>query len=1319
MLLAHLSASLHHRHEQSYRLLEMRQKSNANNPQEATHTIKARRRNSASASLNSPINSPNALIDLNMQLLRARCHKLNQAATTLNHYPLAQLGTAPKELQKHYSQKLTQLDHLRDGLDCYVPLDGQTSEHSSVRFALLDKVFVFLDSPQKVLLLIGEAGLGKSTFNRYLSRLLSAECIKSDPTDTPITLFVPLDKYSINSEGVDWVENYLRQQQFSLATINALRTQQRFIFILEGADELPSTQYKEGLERILEGWQAKTIISARPEFTQKPCWLAFQTTAQARLCQTYWLAPFSEQAVQAYIQKYVEQVQPTGWSMSRYLKTLEDAPLLKAVVRRPSLLQMALEVLPLSAQKIPTSVAELCHAWLTQWWERSAQRMQGISFTPEEQAALKKVQPYLCAKGHHISQKMAISFTQARVTQETRANQRSLRNGAPEHSFQQRDVSPPSTLFSTTYKLYAENNTDQRLTFFNLPVCEERGNYRFIYPEVQTHLVAYTICGMFHRTVEVQPESVLNQFSLVHETSILDFLAEYAHQSAAFKTHLYDWIYQSKNNPLLSIGAANAITILVRMGEAFTQTDLRNICIAGADLRYGIFDHVDLRGADLRRGLLEGALLRHTRLENAQLHGAQFNALPYLPQPSQAKTCLYTPDGNHFAVGLAGDLKLKKGATIALYQTSTWKKIHTFTLQRYDIDTTQIAFSANSHYLAAVDAQGIVRRWDIPYGEELFSWYPNMGDQITHLTFSPSHPALLAVQIKSQAGWSIEFWQQHKRTSLYAEPMRYHSQFLCFSPNGAWLAIASAYKKQVQLWDIERQQVINTFSCAAPCHHLAFSPDSRLLALCEYGVQLSVWEIATQTCLWTTQDGVSSARAAFSPDGQFIAAYDLHHPLSQPNALFTIRLWHASSGELFHQQQGHTNELSTIAFSPDGTHYASSSVDKTVRLWKIPQRPPYVRNGHIKTIRGTTFSAAGSLLATCADDHTICLWKMPQGQLMQQVKRNSRYLGKAQALYFSTDGEWLFVQNTRKKIELYRVHNETELRTQPVSNNLRASNKDADTIDILLAPNGKKLIKQKIEFLEIWNRQTGKKEHSFYLPDLHHCLFSEDKQRLLAVCIHDTSISVRDVASQCLVHAIELAAHSSTLVDVIYSPRGEWFATTHTQHSVIIWHAHSGEQKYIFDSTTNAVQQIVFSPDDKWLAAISQNHTMHIWKVACGTCVAEIHLKDANIHSVAWHIDAEQSIYVVTGSDDAIVRLWQLQAHGSSASLVLWWASGQKQLMADATVLEGAQGLSLLDRTLLTQHGALSTTHTIAAVPKQRRPYKARTCQNFSLCAVM
>ncbi len=1336
MLLAQFSTSLFRHHERAYSLREMPRQSDSSQTQDAAKAIKSRRRNSTSCSLNIRTSWHPAFVDLNKQVLRARCDKLSTEAVRLNYYPLAQLGTASEDFHKRYLHTLSQLDNVHDALEFYIPLDGQESGHSLTRFPLLDKVCAFLDSPQKVLLLLGETGSGKSTFQRHLYHILSAEYAKGERTDTPIVLFVPLDKYATASEGSDWIEHYLREQKFPLATIEILRTQQHFVFILEGVDEQSGAQYKHGLEQMLERWHAKYIISARPTCIQKPALLPFQANTQTSLFQTYWLAPLSDQSVQDYIQKYIERVRPSGWDLARYQKALEDAPLLKAAVRRPSLLHMALEVLPSQStanaqdcqqHAMPTCATELYQAWITQWGARCAQRMQGIPLTLTEQAVLKKIQPYLAVKAQHASQRMAISLTQEKIQREDKENQG---NTIQRRAIQGKTTSRQNTVLPTARKFYFQSDADEadkRLTLFNLPLLQQRGSPRFIYPEIQAYLVASTIYESFHRTLEVRLDSVLNQFPLMPEPAILDFLGEHAAQSPSFKVHLYDWIYQSKNNTQLSVGAANAITVLVRMGEAFTQADLQNICIAGADLRYGIFDHADLRGADLQQVQLAGAWLRHAQLEGADLQGAQFDALPFLPQPHYAKTCLYAPNGAHFAVGIAGDSRLKKGATIALYQVDTWKQIHTFTLQVPDIDARQIAFSGDSQCLVAIDAAGIVRRWDIPSGIELVPWYPVLDAQVTHLTFSPTHPNLLAVQVKNQDGWSIELWQQNKRISLYAGPVSSPAQFFCFSPNGAWLAVALAHKKRVQLWDIQKRWVIHTFPCATPCHSVAFSPDSHLLALCEYGAQLSVWKVATQTRLWMTQDGVGSARAVFSPNGQLIGTYDSQKSFPQSNTQAVIRLWHAASGELFHQQKGHTHTLSAITFAPDGMHYASSSLDKTVRLWKVPQCSPPTFKGHSQTIRGTAFSANGDLLATCADDHTICLWKMPQGQLVQSFKRDSNSRYSAQALHFSADGKWLMVQNATKKVELYRVYKEAQL---ALCDPLAFAHSAADTKNvenIIFSPDGKKLIKQKREILEIWDKSTHQKEHSFYLPGLHRCLFSADEQILLAVCIQGASVSVYEVESRDLVGSFPLAKRTASIVEAIYSPRGHWLATTTAQGSAIVWNARSGKQEYIFDGTTHPIQKIVFSPDDKWLATTSQDHAMRIWNAASGACVAEVNLGGATIHSLAWYIDAEQGIYLATGSDDAIVRLWQMQMHeqtqqqlsGQTASISLWWASGQTQLMADVTVLGREQGLSQLDRILLMQHGAVLKACPTPASAKSYKPYKARTCKKLPLCTMM
>ncbi len=75
---------------------------------------------------------------------------------------------------------------------------------------------------------------------------------------------------------------------------------------------------------------------------------------------------------------------------------------------------------------------------------------------------------------------------------------------------------------------------------------------------------------------------------------------------------------------------------------------------------------------------------------------------------------------------------------------------------------------------------------------------------------------------------------------------------------------------------------------------------------------------------------------------------------------------------------GHTDNVLTLAFSPDGSLLASGSVDKTIRLWNVQNpgaaQPGAVLQGHQKQVAIVRFGADGKTLVSGGYDYTLRFW---------------------------------------------------------------------------------------------------------------------------------------------------------------------------------------------------------------------------------------------------------------------------------------------------------------------------------------------------------
>ncbi|KAG0228003.1 hypothetical protein BGX31_006763 [Mortierella sp. GBA43] len=1163
------------------------------------------------------------------------------------------------------------------GNTVYIPPQANSNLQASddARFPLMEKVRTFLDGEQKVFLLLGDSGAGKSTFNRELEFELWQ---KYDNKTGRIPLHINLP--AIEKPEHDMIAKQLRRAEFTEPQIREMKHHRRFILICDGYDESQQTHNLYVTNKLNEPgeWDAHMVISCRSEYLGVDYRDRFQpggdrnVRSDSLLFQEAVIAPFTLDQVQAYIQQYVAIHQPL-WRIEDYNQALELIPSLKDLVKNPFLMTLSLDVLPRMVDPgqhlstaLVTRVALYDH-FVEQWLERGKKRLGEKDMLPQTKAAFER----LSAGGFTLSGIEYLKRLSVAIYKE--------QGGNPVLEY-----SPLIDEGSWKEDFFKEKH--KQLLLEASPMTRNANQYRFIHRSLLEYGLARAVFdprdrknraaaepvhgrrGSTSSTLsfemedtnrestakekEPDPNSPLVWRSFVNDHSLLQFLEERVQHEPVLKQQLLAYIEHSKLDKKWRKAAANAITILVRSGVQFNDADLRGIQIPGADISYGLFDSAQLQEADLRKVNLRGVWMRHADLSGAQMEGVQFGELPHLSEESEIRSCAYSPDGKLFAVGL-------RNGEIAIYFTSHWEKAMTFI--GHEEKVRCVAFSPNGDQLISACSDCTARLWDVEEG-----------------------------------------------TCRYIFIHSLQVSCVAYSPGGTQIAI-SCHDHMLRLRDSRTGECLRTFSGHdGGVLYVAFSPQGNKIATCSQDLTIRMWDVETGCCnhiMFGHNDPIWGL--AFSPRGDQLASAsdDMH-----------VRLWDAETGLCRHVLAGHTKMIVSVAFSPKGDQVVSAGHDRTIQLWDAETgMNRHTFSGHSGAVMDVALSPQGNQMATVSWDMTVRLWDV-SAQTSRYVS-NGPYYGLHQ-VKSSTDGDQVAIYNSGNTIELW------DMRTGICKMILKGH---TDVVrDVAFSPQGDEMVSISSDTLGLlWNVEAGNSrlliENGFYFrPSI---AFSPQGD-IVAFSCSDATTWLLDVTTGEHVKSLNFAAFR-----IVFSPDGKLIAALGWESDIEIWDIESSSRRHRMVYSTASLLDLVFSPQGHQVACVTGDERICLWDVETGSCQMILIGHSFEV-KIVFSIDGDT---LVSGASDGIVRLWDVSSgqcraavqggqistvlgitrHPASGEINLFtsasngsmlvqtviderdqcrlslkWIATRGELMVREASVQGARRLSQLNKDLLRQRGA-------------------------------
>jgi WD40 repeat protein len=343
-----------------------------------------------------------------------------------------------------------------------------------------------------------------------------------------------------------------------------------------------------------------------------------------------------------------------------------------------------------------------------------------------------------------------------------------------------------------------------------------------------------------------------------------------------------------------------------------------------------------------------------------------------------------------------------------------------------------------------------------------------------------------------------------------------------------------------------------------------------------------------------------------------------------------IRFWDVKEGR--EQSSVPADQPLSLLFTKDGQQFAAGTADGKVTVWEADSRSTTVQ-GPVKSPTAMAVSADAKLAASAQEDGKVILWDRATGQTKATL---TGHTAKVAAMTFSPNGKLLASGGSESIVRIWNVERGDAERTLD-GGPVRALAFDPEGKQLASGGDGKTI--------KVFETETGKevivlKGHQAAVSAV---AFSSNGEALVSGGV-DGVILLWDTLNEGPRQGTQ--AHAGPVTSVVYGPDGKRVGSAGTDGLVRLWSADKVEADTFFRGHRGPLTALTFTPDSNLLATASRDKTLRIWDV---TRLQASEGQAGSRAKLEGHKEAVMSVAstpdgrtLLSGSLDRTLRLWDV-----------------------------------------------------------------------------